>query len=235
MGSPRQAASIHLFKYRTNVYTHSPYVSHAECSEKTRKGDVNYSWLGRLFRSSKASECTKLGLRYHEQRRIQDAILMFRRSIKLYTNDGRIDDAAPAYALLRKVYFDNGDLDLDEDSLQQALTIYRRRSHAQEAITIITVLFDLVFEQRQTCNTSSLYTNAEYGFSLTIPAGWLKQKLARQFQPPTVNLLSLTKHTEQLSMFQLGYQTVQNGEQKKQKQARTESTLPMHQDGSEEL
>lgn len=122
-----------------------------------------------------------IGLHYHRKRKIQNAIDMFKRAIDIYTDHGQINDTAPVYASLGKVYLDNGDLGLAEDTLQQALTIYRRRSHAQEAINTITALFDLIAEQKQSCEEPSAYTNAEYGFSLIIPAGWLKQKLVQQF------------------------------------------------------
>jgi tetratricopeptide (TPR) repeat protein len=112
---------------------------------------------------------------------MQDAIVMFRRAIKLYTEDGRINDAAPVYASLGKVYFDDGDLEPAQEALQQALTIYRRRSDAQEAITTIVALLDLIAERRQKSDKPSTYTNAEYGFSFVIPAGWLKQRLVQQF------------------------------------------------------
>ena len=122
-----------------------------------------------------------MGLRYHRKRKIQNAIDMFKRAIGIYTNLGQISDTAPVYGSLGKVYFDNGDLNLAEDALKTALKIYKRRLHAQEAIATTTALLNLISEQSQNSDEPDAYTNAEYNFSLIIPADWLKQKLVQQF------------------------------------------------------
>lgn len=124
---------------------------------------------------------SNLGLHYHKKRRVQDAIGMFKQAIEIYTDLGQINDTAPVYGSLGKVYFDNWDLDLAEDALKQALTIYKRRPHAEEAIRTITALLGLIAERRQSCNERCTYTNTTYGFSFIIPAGWLKKKLVQQF------------------------------------------------------
>ncbi|MBN2019754.1 MAG: tetratricopeptide repeat protein [Sedimentisphaerales bacterium] len=125
--------------------------------------------------------CANLGLHYHRKKKIKNAIEMFKQAIDIYTDLGQINDTAPVYGSLGKLYFDNGDLDLAEDNLQQALRIYRRCSHAQEAIATITPLLDLIAERRQRCDEPKAYTNAEYCFSFIIPADWLKQRLAQEF------------------------------------------------------
>lgn len=122
-----------------------------------------------------------MGLHYHKKRKIQNAVDMFKRAIDVYTDLGKINDTAPVYASLGKVYFDNGDLDLAESALQQALTIYKCRPHAQEAIKTITALLDLISEQRQNTDKPSKYENTKYGFSFTIPAGWVRQRLLQPF------------------------------------------------------
>lgn len=128
-----------------------------------------------------AHVCSNLGLLYHRQRKIQEAVSMFSTAINIYTDHHRIDEAAPVYASLGKVYFDNGDLQLAEDALNKALSIYRRRTGAQEAIDTIAALLDLISERRQGSSEPTQYTNMEYGFSFTIPAEWLKQRLVHQF------------------------------------------------------
>lgn len=125
--------------------------------------------------------CTNLGLLYHHQRRIDEAAKMLTTAIDIYSDLGRVDDSAPVYGSLGKLYFDNGDLQLAEDALNKALTIYRRRLHAQEAIDTTTALLDLISERRQNTDEPSKYMNTEYGFSFIIPAGWVKQRLVQQF------------------------------------------------------
>lgn len=132
-------------------------------------------------RIGKASEYARRGFRYHKQRKMKEAIEMFKRSIEIYTDFDRINDAAPIYGSLGKVYFDNGDLDLAEDSLKQALTNYARRSNAQEAIDTTNALLQLISERKQNTNSATEYNNMEYDFSFTIPIGWLKQKLVKEF------------------------------------------------------
>lgn len=88
--------------------------------------------------------CSNLGLLYHQQRRVDDAAKMFTTSIDIYSNIGRIDDSAPVYASLGKLYFDNGDLALAENALNEALAIYRRRLDAREAISSINQLLDAI-------------------------------------------------------------------------------------------
>jgi len=129
----------------------------------------------------KASEYARRGFRYHKQRKMVEAIDMFKRSIEIYNDLQRINDSAPIYGLLGKVYFDNGDLDLAEDSLKQALKIYTRRSNAQEAIDTTDALLQLIAERKQNTNSATEYKNIEYDFSFTIHSGWLKQKLVQDF------------------------------------------------------
>lgn len=132
-------------------------------------------------RIGEASECARRGFRYHKQRKMQEAIDMFKRFIEIYTDFDRINDAAPVYGSLGKAYFDNGDLDLAEGSLNEALTIYKRRTNTREAIDTINALLHLISERRQNIDSPSLYKNTEYDFSFTIPIGWLKQKLVQEF------------------------------------------------------
>lgn len=128
-----------------------------------------------------AHVCSSLGLLYHRQRRIQDAISMFNTATKIYTDHHRIDESAPVYASLGKVYFDSGDLQLAEDALNKALSIYGLRTGTQEAVDTTTARLDLISERRQGPCEPTQYTNTEYGFSFTIPAGWVEQRLIHQF------------------------------------------------------
>lgn len=128
-----------------------------------------------------AHVCSSLGFLYHRQMRIQEAISMFSTAIKIFTDHHRINESAPIYASLGKVYFDNGDLQLAEDALNKALAIYSSRTAAQEAINTTTALLDLISERRQVADQPSKYVNVEYGFSFTIPSEWLKQRLVNQF------------------------------------------------------
>lgn len=132
-------------------------------------------------RIDEASKCARRGFRYHKQRKLQEAIDMFKRSIEIYTDLDRINDAAPVYGSLGKAYFDNDDLNLAEGALNEALTIYKRRSNAQEALDTINALIHLVSERKQNTDSPSVYRNMEYDFSFTIPIGWLKQKLVHEF------------------------------------------------------
>lgn len=128
-----------------------------------------------------ALQYSNLGFVYHHQKRLKNAASMFKRAIEIYTDLRRLNDAAPIYGSLGKVYFDSGDLDLAEETLKEALTIYSRRPHAQEAMDTITALINLISERRQNTDEPSKYTNTEYGFSFTIPTGWVKQRLVQQF------------------------------------------------------
>ncbi len=130
---------------------------------------------------AEASECARRGFRYHKQRKMQEAIDMFKRSIEIYVDIDRINDTAPVYGSLGKTYFDNGDLDLAESSLNEALKVYKHRPNAYEAIDTINALLQLISERRQDTGSQSVYKNIEYDFSFTIPIGWLKQKLVKEF------------------------------------------------------
>jgi len=112
---------------------------------------------------------------------MKEAIDMFKRSVEIYIEFDHINDAAPVYGSLGKAYFDNGDLDLAEDSLKQALTIYTRRSNAQEFIQTINALLQLIAERKYNTDSPTVFNNMEYNFSFTIPIGWLKQKLVQEF------------------------------------------------------
>lgn len=125
--------------------------------------------------------CSSIGFLYHQQMKIQEAINMFSTAIKILTDRHRVDESAPVYASLSKVYFDKGDLQLAEDALDKALNIYRRRTGVQEAIDTATDLLNQISERRQGPSEATQYTNSEYGFSFTIPAEWLKQRLLDQF------------------------------------------------------
>lgn len=94
-----------------------------------------------------ALQYSNLGFVYHHQKRLKDAASMFKIVIEIYTDLRRLNDAAPIYGALGKVYFDSGDLDLAEETLKEALTIYSRRPHAQEAMDTITALIDLISER----------------------------------------------------------------------------------------
>lgn len=128
-----------------------------------------------------AHVCSSLGFLYHRQGRNREAITMFSTAIKIFTDRHRINESAPLYASLGKVYFDSGDLQLAEDTLNKALSIYHYRTGAQKAIGTITALLDLISERRQSPSEPTKYTNTEYGFSFTIPAEWFKQRLVPQF------------------------------------------------------
>ena len=132
-------------------------------------------------RISSAYEFVKRGFRYHRQRKLLEAINMFKQAIEIYTESGCIDETAPVYGSLGKAYFDKGDLDLAESTLNKALTIYRNRPNAQEAIDTLNVLLQLISERKQDSDSPSTYKNVEYEFSFIIPSGWLKQKLVPQF------------------------------------------------------
>lgn len=95
-----------------------------------------------------ALEYSNLGLLYHKQQRINDAVSMLSRAIDIYTSLGRLNDCAPVYASLGKVYFDNRDLELSEEMLRKALNIYSRRKYAQEAIDTINQLLDSISKQK---------------------------------------------------------------------------------------
>jgi hypothetical protein len=54
-------------------------------------------------RLQEASQCLRLGMTYHQDRRIEEATHMYQRAITLYTECGREADAAPANASLGKL------------------------------------------------------------------------------------------------------------------------------------
>ncbi|MFC1539023.1 tetratricopeptide repeat protein [Candidatus Latescibacterota bacterium] len=89
-----------------------------------------------------------IGLLYHRQNRIREAINMFDAAIEIYAHYRRNDEAAPVYASLGKVYFDSGDLNLAEVTLSKALEMYSLRKGSQEAIDTISNLLDLISERR---------------------------------------------------------------------------------------
>jgi tetratricopeptide (TPR) repeat protein len=91
-----------------------------------------------------ALQYSNLGFLYHRQRRMDEAIRMFQKAIVIYSDLGRVDDSAPIYASLGKVYFDIGELQLAEESLNKALIIYRSRHHAREAIDTINKLLGAI-------------------------------------------------------------------------------------------
>ncbi|HEX8072432.1 MAG TPA: hypothetical protein VF546_20970 [Pyrinomonadaceae bacterium] len=106
---------------------------------------------------------------------------MFNAAIEIYSDLGRVNDSAPVYASLGKLYFDSGDLSLAEEALEHALAIYCRRGRASESMDATNRLLDLIAERRAGADGAHRYANAEYGFSLTVPAGWVVQRLVSEF------------------------------------------------------
>lgn len=131
-----------------------------------------------------ALQYSNIGFVYHHQKRLKDAASMFRRAIDIYANLGRLDDSAPIYASLGKIYFDSGDFHLAEESLNKAFTIYSRRSGSQEAINTIKVLLEKISISRREENPAVPrdYRNTQYAFSFKIPAGWERLQRVGQFQ-----------------------------------------------------
>ena len=131
-----------------------------------------------------AAACVKRALNHHQERRIEEAISEFKRGVSLYKDAARSNDAAPAYASLGKIYFDIGELNLAEENLKTASTLYERRRDGREhneAIDAIEVLFALIAERRRLVDDSGVYHDSRYSFSFCIPPGWLKQKLVPEF------------------------------------------------------
>jgi tetratricopeptide (TPR) repeat protein len=83
---------------------------------------------------------------YHQWGKVTEAEQSLRKAIKIYKDVGRLDDCAPIYGSLAKVYFDINKFDLAAKAATDALALYRQRSGTQEAID---VLENLLLEIRQ--------------------------------------------------------------------------------------
>ena len=128
-----------------------------------------------------ASNCLQLGLTYHQERRVNDAAQMFQRAITLYEECGRGLDAAPAYASLGKLYFDIGELERAEQQLIDARARFQQLSDGRDAVARIDSLLELIAERRLASDSDERYVDPLFHFSLTIPAGWVRQKLVGEF------------------------------------------------------
>lgn len=91
-----------------------------------------------------ALQHSNLGLLYHQKMRMDDAVDNLKTAIDLYNEIGVVDDSAPLYASLGKVYYDCKDYDAAEKTLKKALEIYKQRRHAREAIDTINRLLDQI-------------------------------------------------------------------------------------------
>jgi tetratricopeptide (TPR) repeat protein len=129
-----------------------------------------------LGNNREASDLTRRGLDLHEQRRVGEARRAFERAIEIYNAAGQQNAAAPVYGSLAKLLFDTGELDAAERALNRARELYRGRFDAQEAITHIEALADLISERRQPLPGITTYADSKYPFTFVIPAAWLKQK-----------------------------------------------------------
>ncbi len=147
---------------------------------------LNNRSRGRALREYRSSSLAgygffKLGLTYHRRRKITKAINMFKKAIDIYNNLGLAYDTAPVYGSLGKVYFDNGDLDLAENTLRKALALYTGLPNSHKAIDTINRLCHLIKERREPAFSSKKYSNNAFKFSFIIPADWLEQNQAPQF------------------------------------------------------
>lgn len=124
---------------------------------------------------------SRLGFLYHRQRRIEDAERMFTAALGIHTALGRAIDAARIRAALGKLHFDNGDLARAAQELNEALAVYARRADAPEAIATIHALLQSISERLDGATAEHTYTHPQYGFSFTIPAGWVAQRLDPRF------------------------------------------------------
>ncbi len=94
-----------------------------------------------------AIQYSNLGLLYHQQGKINEAILNLEKAISIYINLNNIDDCAPIYASVGKAYFDAKKYYESEEALKKALSIYNKRKNAKEAISTINILLNTISER----------------------------------------------------------------------------------------
>lgn len=132
-------------------------------------------------RLEEASECVQRGVKYHEERRTDEAAGMFQRAIAVCKDCGSDADSAQAYASLGKLYFDTGELDLAESHLKEGRIRFQQSPGGRNAVTRIDALLQLISERRTAPKSDTRYADPVFRFSLTIPAGWVKQPLVDEF------------------------------------------------------
>ena len=91
---------------------------------------------------------SELGILYHQQRRIPEAVRAFSDAIEIFSEHRRVNIAAPVYACLGKACYDSGDLQRAEDAVNHALEIYSRRIGSEEAVKSLAALMDRISERR---------------------------------------------------------------------------------------